>query len=208
MSPLNPRRRNSVRIIAPLAALTLAGCGPLVQIGGNDKPPVALMVLRATATDAPRPVDLRTGRAIIVATPTVPGTLQTLRLPVVTGDNSLAYLVGATWAEQPNRQFAHLLADTLAAAGQPVLDARTGGLSGARALNGALTEFGLDVRAAPVVRVRFDAVLSDSAGKAIAARRFEASEPAATQAPGDVATALNAAANRVAGEVADWVGKS
>lgn len=204
MSPPKPLRRNSMRaaLLAPL--LALAACGPLVQIGGNDPPPVSLLNLRATAPAAPGSGDLRPGHTFIVVTPTVPGPLQTLRLPVTTGDTTLVYLVGATWAEQPNRLFGRVLADTLAARGHAVLPPRTGARAGARTLAGTLLDFGLDVRGGAQARIRFDAVLTDVTGKPVRARRFEAAEPVAQQLPEPVAAALNVASNRLAGEVADW----
>jgi len=39
----------------------------------------------------------------------------------------------------------------------------------------------------------------------VLSQRFEVTEPVSTQLPGDVAAALNVAANRMAGEVATWV---
>lgn len=195
-------------IVAGVALTGVAGCGPLVQIGGNDKAPVALMALRATATPvAGAPTSDRTA-TLLVLTPTVPGTLQTLRVPVATTDTEVAYLTGATWAEQPNREFQHVLSDTIASRGVAVIDPHQATLAPGRTLSGTLFEFGLDVRnaSAPVVRVRYDATLSTS-GKAgtFALRRFDAVQPVATQNPADVAIALNTAANAVAGQVADWI---
>lgn len=193
-----------------LVASVLAGCGPLVQIGGNDKAPVALLTLRTTAAPVPTPAAVDKAATVLVLTPTVPGPLQTLRLPVATGDTQVAYLTGATWAEQPNRQFQQMLADTIAARGIVVLDPRQAPLAQGRTLSGELVEFGLDVRdpAAAVVRVRYDAALA-GIGKAapLSVRRFDAAVPVSSQLPGDVAVALNRAANTVAGDVAAWVAR-
>ena len=96
-----------------IAALALAGCGPLVQLGGNAPAPDALLVLRA---DAPPPHwagPTAVGDTLAVAIPDVPAELQTLRLPVQLTSATVQYLAGASWAEQPNRQFQRLLADTL-----------------------------------------------------------------------------------------------
>ena len=185
----------------------LSGCGPLVQIGGNAPIPQSLLTITASAT--PRAYDgpSRQGDTIGVELPGVPATLQTLRLPVTTSASEVTYLVGATWAEQPNRQFQRLLADTLAASGIPVIDVRQSNLAPARRLTGSLREFGLDVRdpGQPQVRIRYDAQLADPrAPQALLLRRFEASEPAADQRPAAVAAALNRAANRVAADVAGW----
>lgn len=189
-----------------LALLLLAGCGPLVQLGGNAPAPDALLVLRADAPPpewrGPTPV----GDTLAVAVPDVPAELQTLRLPVQVSAATLQYLAGASWSEQPNRQFQRLLADTLAGAGVPVLDTRQGTVAPARMLTGHLREFGLDVRGAPVVRVRYDAQLAGPrGGGTVALRSFVAEEPVASQQPAVVAAALNRAANRLAGEVAGWV---
>jgi cholesterol transport system auxiliary component len=191
-----------------LATLALlAGCGPLVQIGGNAPVPQSLLTITATAN--PRAYDgpSRQGDTIGIELPGVPATLQTLRLPVTTSASEVAYLVGATWAEQPNRQFQRLLADTLSASGVPVIDVRQSNVAPARRLTGTLRDFGLDMRnpGQPVVRVRYDAQLADPrAPQALLLRRFDASEPAADQRPAAVAAALNRAANRIAADVAGW----
>ncbi len=188
------------------AALLIGGCGPLVQVGGNAPAPDALLVVRSDA-----PVAVYTGPAAVgdtlgVSVPDVPAELQTNRLPVQVTAATVQYLAGASWSEQPSRQFQRLLADTLAGAGVPVLDTRGGGVAPARQLTGHLREFGLDVRANPVVRVRYDAQLAGprSAGT-VALKSFVAEEPVRSQEPADVAAALGRAANRLAGEVAVWV---
>ena len=190
-----------------LAALLLvAGCGPLVQIGGNAKPPVSLLTLRATAAPLPYAGPAKLADSIGVDLPVVPGALQTLRLPVTTSDSEITYLVGATWAEQPNRQFQRLLADTLAARGLAVIDSHQSAASPARTLSGTLRECGLDVRSGAIVRIRYDAQLASPGNRSapLALRRFEVTEAAGDQRPAAIAAALNRAANRIAAEVADW----
>lgn len=194
--------------IALAAGLALSACGPIVQIGGNAKPPGSLLTLRATA--APRAYSGPAARTdtIGIDLPGVPATLQTLRLPVTTNATEVTYLVGATWAEQPNRQFQRLLADTIAAAGLAVVDSRQSRVIPARTLTGTLRDFGLDVSdpANPVVRVRYDAQIvgGPSAPTTVLLRRFEATEPAFDQRPVAVAAALNRAANRMAADITGW----
>lgn len=195
-------------IAAVTACATLASCGPIVQIGGNDKAPVSLLTLTATAqpgtaSDAP----VKRTDTIGIEVPGVPTVLQTLRLPVVTSPTEVSYLLGATWAEQPNRQFQRLLADTLTASGHAVVDLRQSPVRPENSLGGTLRSFGLDVQdpANPVVRVRFDAqIVNPRAPQAVRLRRFETTEPALDQRPAAVAAALNRAANRVAGDVSTW----
>ena len=187
-----------------MAVAVLSGCGPLVQIGGNTPAPAALLTLRAEAlTNA---VPAKPDATLMVSQPTVPGALQTLRLPVTTADTELQYLKDGSWIEQPAKLFQRLLIDVVAAkAGVIALDGRNPEIMSQRKLTGQLLEFGLDVRSSPVVRVRYDAALTSNTGKLLAVRSFTASQPVTAQTPGNVAAALNRAANSVAGDVADWV---
>jgi len=193
------------RLTPLLATLLLAACGPLVQVGGNDKAPPMLLTLRATTTLATPPA--AKPATIMVVLPAATGALQTLRLPVTIADTEIKYLTGATWSEQPNRLFRRVLADTIVAHGLIVIDPRGPSPRADMTLSGALTEFGLDVRdpAAARVNVRYEAVLNASNGALIAARRFDASEPVTSQSPADVGAALNNAANTVAADAATWV---
>jgi cholesterol transport system auxiliary component len=198
------RRLNPLLI--PLLLIGLPACGPLVQVGGNTPAPAALLVLRS---DAPPPQfqgPTALADTLAVAVPDVSAELQTLRLPVQVDGSSVQYLAGASWAEQPNRQFQRLLTDRLAAAGIAVLDSRGGGVAPARVLTGHLREFGLDVRSAAVVRVRYDAQLAGPrSGGTVALKSFIAEQPVPSQQPAAVAAALSQASNRLAGEVAAWV---
>jgi cholesterol transport system auxiliary component len=193
--------------VAAALAFTLTACGPLVQIGGNDKPPESLLTLTATAVPAPASAVTNRADTIGVELPGVPAALQTLRLPVTLSPTEVRYLVGASWVEQPNRQFQRLLADTISANGIAVIDIRQSSVAPQRRLTGSLLGFGLDVSnpGAPVVRVRFDAQIANPrAPQTLMLRRFETTEPAFDQRPATVAAALNRAANRVAGDVAMW----
>jgi cholesterol transport system auxiliary component len=194
------------RHIVILAALLAGSCGPLVQVGGNAPAPDALLVVRSSASPGEYTGPVAVGDTLGIAVPDVPAELQTLRLPVQVTSATVQYLAGASWSEQPSRQFQRLLADTLASAGVPVLDTRSGSVAPARTLTGHLREFGLDVRSAPMVRVRYDAQLSGqrTAGT-VALKSFVAEEPVASQEPAAVAAALGRAANRLAGDVAAWV---
>ena len=194
---------------ALLLLLAVAGCGPLVQIGGNSAPAASLLTLSVTTPPAAYAGPASATATLGVEIPAVPLMLQTLRLPVTTSATEVTYLVGAAWAEQPNRQFQRLLADTLAAKGIAVIDTRQARVPPARSLTGTLGAFGLDVSdpAVPVVRVRYDAQLSGNrAAPTVMLRRFDVAEPVAAQTPVAVAAALNRAANRAAIDVAAWVG--
>ena len=203
-------RRLPVRVVPALAllsALVVAACGPLVQIGGGGKGPDSLLTLRAPPPPPPGPGARRT---ILVETPGVSGTLQTLRVPVLIADTRVQYLVRANWAEQPNKLVQHVIADTIAARpGWLALSATELDGKADRRLAGALKDFELDTRdaARPVVRVRYDAVLTGPDRALVAVRRFDRTEAVADADPSPeaVAAALNTATNALAGEVADWV---
>ncbi len=76
---------------------------------------------------------------------------------------------------------------------------------GAR-LSGELRSFGVDSGSGTAVVV-FDGALMRSEGHVIEKRRFAARVPIARIEPKLVGDGLNQAANQVAAEVADWVGK-
>lgn len=195
-------RPHRLFLLLPLLA---AACGPLVQVGGNTQRPDAVYTLSAAPPIAvpagAAPVDMT--KAVTIDTPSVPGALQTLRIPVTVSDTAIQYVKGAQWSEQPNRLFQRLLADTLVHSGVAVIDQRSSGQTGGRRLTGQLMAFGLDVRDGRQVRVRYDATLAGPDG--IRQRRFEREAMVGSADGADVALALNGAANRVAADVAAWV---
>ena len=198
--PLRPRP------FALSLLLAAAACGPLVQVGGGGKPPGSLFVLRSAPAPAPGPATA-TRATVLVDQLTVVGTLQTLRIPVIQADTRVTYLIRATWAEQPSKQFQRVLIDTLAqrpgiiALGATQIDGRAD-----RRLSGTLIEFGLDMRdpTHPQVRLRFDAVLTGPDRALIAVKRFDIARPVSSAEPDTVAEGLNAAANLMAADVATW----
>lgn len=184
--------------------LLLASCGPLVTIGASGPRTDALLTLSAepaASTAASAPLDL--AQAIAVDTPAVPGALQTLRIPVHVSDTEIRYVPVAQWSEQPSRLFQRLLADRLQGDGVAVVDLRSSGQLPGRRLTGQLLSFGVDVRGSQRASIRYDATLADRNG--VRQRRFEAEEPLASVDGAAAAAALNRAANRLAGEVSEWL---
>ncbi len=196
------------RAVSLLLLLSVAACGPIVQVGGNTPRPDALYTLSAAAPSSvpagQLPVNM--AMAVTVDIPAVPGPLQTLRIPVTTSDTSIQYLKEAQWAEQPNRLVQRLLADTLAHSGIEVIDQRSSGQIGGRRLTGQLLAFGADVRGAPVATIRYDATLAGPQG--IRQRRFERQASLSTVSGPEVTATLNEVARLVAADVAAWVGTS
>lgn len=186
-------------LMAPLL-VALAGC---ISLGG--KPPESLLTLSPEArapvgagvSGPDRPV-------IAVLSFDTPAKLDVLRVPVAVSDTELAYLQEAFWVEKPARLFRRLVGETIRSRGDAmVVDGDDTATLATTTLRGTLIDMGYDAQASAAV-VRFDAVRLDGEGKALT-RRFEARETGVPAEGRAVGAALNVAANRVAGEVADWI---
>ena len=195
-----------------LAPLVLGGC---IRFGAE--PPPSLLTLTATTDVAVgATVDSASARSITIAVPLAAQELAVTRVPVRSGDTNVAYLKDAVWVEPPSRLFARLLSDTVSArTGRVVLSLRQSLSDPGARLGGELRQFGLDAATNEAV-VTYDATLvRDRPAAASGARppqtfekrRFEARVPVAAIDAASAGPALNAAANQVATEVADWVGR-
>ncbi|WP_375395067.1 ABC-type transport auxiliary lipoprotein family protein [uncultured Sphingomonas sp.] len=186
-----------------LAALPLAGC-----ISFAAKPPASLLTLD---TQASVPVgqdqNSATAKAITIQVPAVPQSLATARIPVQATPTSIAYVKSALWAEPPARLFARLLSDTMTArTGRVVLSGAQSAVDPGARLSGELRTFGLDAGQNQAV-VIFDASLIRLNATTVEKQRFEAHVPVAAIDGPNAATGISAAANQVAQQVADWVGR-
>jgi cholesterol transport system auxiliary component len=189
------------RFLPLLLAMPLAGC---LSLGG--KPPKVLLTINPTAA---LPVgstqNSATAKTVTVMVPVVPQSIAVERVPVQTGDQ-IAYVTDAAWVEAPQRLFARLMSDTIAAkTGRVVLSsAQSFSDPGAR-LSGELRNFGVDGTTREAV-VTFEGSLIRNDASKVEKKRFEARVPMTQIDANSVGPALNQAANQVAGEVADWVG--
>jgi cholesterol transport system auxiliary component len=194
-----------LRLSAPVAlALAVSACAGL--LGGGGKPPPWLLTL---TPQAPAPGSIaRTagpGEAVTIELPVVPKEIRVNRVPVHEGPIAIAYVKDLTWVDTPDKLFQDLLAETVTrTTNRVVLDPRQSSLDPGVTVTGNLSRFGYDAQEGMVV-VRYDAAMARAGGTAVATRRFEAREPADGTA-GSVAPAINAAANRVAIEVVQWIG--
>ena len=186
-----------------LLALPLAGC-----ISFGAKPPESLLTLEPAAAVAVGETQSSSeASTITIAVPAVPQELATTRVPVHSNGIAVAYVKDAQWVEQPARLFARLLADTVTArTGRVVLSHRQSLVDPGARLTGELRRFGVDAAAGQAVVV-FDGSLMRGDDPVFQKRRFEARVPVAAVETGPVGAALNAAANQVAEQVADWIGK-
>jgi cholesterol transport system auxiliary component len=194
----------TLRVAAPIAlALSLTACmGGL--LGGGKAPPWLLTL----TPQAPAPESVvRTagpGEAVTIATPVIPKEIRTTRVPVHSGLIAIAYVEDLTWVDTPDRLFQDLLSETVTRmTNRVVLDPNQSALDPGLTVTGNLSRFGYDEQEGMVV-VRYDAAMTRAGGSAVSTRRFEAREPADGTAA-TVAPAVNAAANRVAMEAAQWI---
>jgi cholesterol transport system auxiliary component len=194
---------NSTRLLAIVGfSLTLAHC---VSLG--SKPPALLLNLTPTQMVAANQTrSVATGEAISIAVPVAPQALATNRIAVTDGPVAIAYVKDAAWVEPPARLFQRLLSETIAAkTGSAVLDPRQFSIDSGTQVTGQLRAFGMDAATGEAVII-YDAALSRDKGKRIETRRFEARQSVGVIDGRSSGNALNQAANKVADEVAAWVG--
>ncbi|WP_374132260.1 MULTISPECIES: ABC-type transport auxiliary lipoprotein family protein [unclassified Sphingomonas] len=194
----------SIKLLpAGLAMATLAGCISF----GAPAPPTLLTLTAATPLTPGQTSNSANTSTITIQLPSVPAAIATAHVPVQTSPTSIAYVKDAQWAEPPARLFARLLADTIGAkTGRVVLTPAQSLYDPGARLGGELRNFGIDAETSEAV-VTYDATLSRTDAKTIEKRRFEARTPIGSVTPENCSEAINAAANQVAAEVADWVGK-
>lgn len=188
-----------------LCALPLIiALGACVSFGG--KAPASMLVLTADNVVAAGTARTATATdALVIQIPQVPRKLDTNRVPVQIDASSIAYLKDAFWADKPARLMQMLVAETVSAkTGNLVLNEVDAGGKAVRYISGSLLEFGIDAETNEAV-VTYD-VVKIIRGSATEKRRFEARRPLTAISPAPAGAALNAAANEVAGQIADWAG--
>lgn len=192
--------------IVSAAALALSGC---LGLGGGKAPPSLLNLTPIKVAPAGAVASGTGATAIMVMEPETDKRLAVQRVPVQISASSVAYLKDALWVERPARLFRGLLAETLraqtqqAGSGRLVLeDDQAAPLISTR-LSGRLLDMGYDAANMTAV-VRYDAFRTGPKGE-VSSRRFESVIPGVAANPAAVGTALNKAANDVAGQVAEWV---
>jgi cholesterol transport system auxiliary component len=190
--------------LAILALLPLSAC---IRFGA-EPPPSLLTLTPSQAVPVGNAQNSGAAKSILIAVPSVPQELAVTRVPVRATDTSLAYVKNAQWVEQPGRLFARLLSDTVTTrTGRVVLTLRQASVDPSAQLSGELRTFGMDATTNEAV-VTFDAALIRvERADAVEKRRFEARVPVTAISAETVAPAINQAANQVAVEVADWVGR-
>ncbi len=189
------------RFLAALVpAALVAGCVSL----GAEPPPSLLTLTPASSAAAGSGASGNNDTAIALVEFEAPRRLDVTRVPVQVTDSEIAYLKDAVWVEKPSRLLRRLIAETLRArTNRVVIDGDDPGVAATSRLRGVLREFGYDARTSEAVVV-LDAVQMGE-GSNVTTRRFEARVPGVIAEAAPVGSALNQAANDVAGQVADWL---
>ena len=196
-------RRFRAPLIAAVAAATLSGC-----IGLGGKTPPFLLTLDPEAEPQAGAARTATEAATLtILIPTAPQKLRTTRIPVQQDDASVTNVKDAQWVEAPSRLFQRLVSETVAArTSRVVLDEGQYLTAPGEQLAGQLMEFGVDARTNEVV-VAYQAMLVSAGGKTVTQRRFEVREAIDGKVEAKpVGEALTRAANKVAVDVAGWLG--
>ncbi len=183
------------------ASLALTGCISL----GSEPPDMMLTLTPASSASVGQATNGMQVNALLIEEPDAPQRLAVTRVPVQVDSSSIAYLKDAVWVERPSRLFRRLLAETVRAkSGRLVMERDDPAVAPHETLRGTLREFGYDAIRGDAT-VTFDAIRKRSDGT-LETRRFSSSIANVAPLGADVGRALNLAANKVAEEVADWVG--
>lgn len=189
---------------AALAMSLVIGLSGCVSFGGKAPPAMLMLTADSNVAAGATRSALQT-EALVIQTPDVPRKLDTNRVPVQIDASSVAYIKDAVWSDKPARLMQLLLAETVSAkSGNMVLSEVDAGGKAGRFISGSLLEFGIDAATNEAVVV-YDAV-KITRGQATEKKRFEARRRVSEIKAATVGTALNAAANDVAGQIAEWVG--
>ena len=196
-------RRFRAPLIAAVAAATLSGC---IGLGGKT-PPFLLTLDPEAEPPAGAARTAAEAATLTILIPTAPQKLRTTRIPVQQDDASVTYVKDAQWVEAPSRLFQRLVSETVAArTSRVVLDEGQYLTAPGEQLAGQLMEFGVDARSNEVV-VAYQAMLVAAGGKTVTQRRFEVREAIDGKVEAKpVGEALTRAANKVAVDVAGWLG--
>ena len=190
--------------VALAAGLSACSLGSL--LGGGGKPPPVLFTLTSQAPPAAPARSAAVGEAVTIQTPVIPKELRALRVPVMIAPTQVQYVTDLQWVDTPDKLFQSLLEETVRrTTSRVVLDPGQAALDPGLVVNGQLNRFGYDAQTGMVV-VEYDASLATQGGTHVESRRFTDAQPADGTAA-TVAPALNNAANQVAMQVAQWIGR-
>jgi len=190
--------------LAPVAALALSACGPIVNVGGQ--PPNDIFRLRPIAdsvVQTPAP-----GWRILVDQPTASGGLDSNRIAVFTGPLELKFLADARWAQRLPDMLQSMLIDSLEnGADAMAISYATTAAEAPYVLASDIRDFQADVTdsKAPMVTVRIAFTLSSRApSRVVGYKVLQASADASADNGPALADAFNRAMQEILRDVVTW----
>jgi cholesterol transport system auxiliary component len=179
--------------------------GACVKVGEGGKPPRQMFTLPPVSAPAGGLVTATPITTLAVSEPEAERALGLTRIAVRVNDTSIAYMKEGLWSERPARLLRNHIAEVIRARGRRLVlvDSEDGAQAGQH-LGGRLIFMGYDDQTRSAV-IRYDALLTKLDGT-LAQRRFEAVEKGVAPKPEAVAQALGRMSDKLAAEVADWVG--
>lgn len=210
-SKLPTSKLSGLALAAGLAA-SLSACGPLVKLG-DDSPPPSLFALRSAEPEGAETAPRALPSPLLLTPPDTIAELRPPRIAVFTSLTGVSYLPASRWVDPPARLMARLLEDRLREASSGlVITPRQFEVGYNYRLNTRLTKFHVDARNGDhIARVRIEAALLTAPSAklpdqlVVGTRSFEAERPLASTNPKHVTENLNAAANDVATQLANWL---
>lgn len=195
-----------LRIAGPMMlAASLAGCSLGGLLGGGKGPAILYDLTPSIPATGAVARQSAAGSAVTVRVPVISKELRTTRVPAQVNAVQVAYIEDLYWVDTPDRLFQDLVSETIRrTTGRVVIDPQQAGLDPGLTVSGQLQQFHFDAQRSVVV-VRYNATLATNGGASVQSRTFIAELPANGTAV-TVAPALNAAANQVAQQVAQWIG--
>lgn len=194
------------KCVSLAALLVLASCGPLVSLG-NDGPPPALFTLPSGSAAAPEGSGPPAFASIRVEEMEPGPELRSERIAVTATDVGVQYLTGARWVDGPQVLLQRSLIDAFARWGEvTALGSTNLEVPTDVRLTGRIERFHLDVsQGAPTVQLAVQTLMIKTRGGTIlGSRRFEASAPAASAKPEDVARAFATAHSTLVADIYRW----
>jgi cholesterol transport system auxiliary component len=186
--------------------LLLAACGPLVTIGDSGPAPQRFALALAADNSSVQALPLPSLRVEELESP---AELANARMAVRIGAQEVRYVKGGVWTERPARMMRGLIGEALRQRSTGLIVSGTQvDIVPAYRLTGRLIAFQADAAGGLATRVLVRSeqlLIATKTASVEASRHFEASAPASSDRPADIAAAANTAANLVAAQTAAWV---
>ncbi len=182
------------------AAALLGGCVSLLPETAPPKPRYHIEPVEASALEG-ETVDW----SLIIEDPRATKVYDTVRIAVSTAPGKIEYFAGAEWADRAPRLFQTALVQTFEDSGRILAVGDRSALPLADiVLQTDIRRLELNTQGGQAATVSIYARLTDGRSRIVAAKRFDASAPAASDNADAVIAAFDAAFETLIPEIVDW----